>query len=241
MASTCSGKACMCSTLSHRSFPSVSFEMVPVFIWLMMALTCPFSDDCRALPLSLSSPGYPQPDLSLTFRHGAAERVYRLEFVSNQDFTDSEFQKWVETMSCGDLELPTLPDMERKMSDIRNTYHYKFNENDIEQVVYSLLFVALIGLGFFFLLRCPEVAQCSRWDIQIYVLFSLEGGWRWPTRPTRIPPTRTEKLLSLVSYRWNTTQSRAGSHQKWKGSEMGYCDYVVFPLEVCLGLQGLKQ
>ena len=80
-------------------------------------------------------------------------------------------------MSCGDLELPTLPDMEKKMSDIRNTYHYKFNENDIEQVVYSLLFIALIGLGFF-LLGCPEVAQYSRRDIQIYVLFSLEGGWR---------------------------------------------------------------
>ena len=138
-----------------------------------MALTCPFSDDCRALPLSLSSPGYPQPDLSLIFRHGAAERVYRLEFVSNQDFTDSEFQKWVETMSCGDLELPTLPDMERKMSDIRNTYHYKFNENDIEQVVYSLLFVALIGLGFFSysdVLRWPSAVDetfrsmfCSVW------------------------------------------------------------------------------
>ena len=197
MASTCSGKACMCSTLSHRSFPSVSFEMVPVFIWLMMALTCPFSDDCRALPLSLSPPRYPQPDLSLTFRHGAAERVYRLEFVSNQDFTDSEFQKWVETMSCGDLELPTLPDMERKMSDIRNTYHYKFNENDIEQVVYSLLFVALIGFSYSDVLRWPSAVDetfrsmfCSVW----------KGGGGDPPDQPGYPPTRSEKQKRTSFY-----------------------------------------
>ena len=31
-------KAHMCSTLSLRSFHNVAFEMVPVFLWLMMAL-----------------------------------------------------------------------------------------------------------------------------------------------------------------------------------------------------------
>ena len=35
----------------------------------------------------------------LKLRHGHSERVYRLEFVSNQDFTDSEFFKWKEAMS----------------------------------------------------------------------------------------------------------------------------------------------
>ena len=119
--------------------------------------------------------------------------------MSNQDFTDSEFQKWVETMSCGDLELPTLPDMERKMSDIRNTYHYKFNENDIEQVVYSLLFIALIGLGFFSysdVLRWPSAVGgtfrsvfCSVWK---------EGGGD-PSDPPGNPPqeVKNEKRTSF--------------------------------------------
>ena len=35
----------------------------------------------------------------LTPRYCAQERVYRLEFVSNQDFTDSEFFKWKEDVS----------------------------------------------------------------------------------------------------------------------------------------------
>ena len=35
-------KAHMHSTPSLRSFPTVAFEAVPVFIWLMIALSCPF-------------------------------------------------------------------------------------------------------------------------------------------------------------------------------------------------------
>ena len=30
-----------------------------------------------------------------SFRHGQQERVFRLEFVSNQSFTDSEFARWM--------------------------------------------------------------------------------------------------------------------------------------------------
>ena len=29
-------------------------------------------------------------------RHGDQERVFRLEFVSNQRFTESEFNRWLE-------------------------------------------------------------------------------------------------------------------------------------------------
>ena len=33
-------------------------------------------------------------------RHGNQERVFRLEFVSNQRFTDSEFSRWKEEVSA---------------------------------------------------------------------------------------------------------------------------------------------
>ncbi|KAL3209237.1 hypothetical protein MRX96_009235 [Rhipicephalus microplus] len=35
----------------------------------------------------------------LRLKHGKQERVFRLEFVSNQDFTESEFLKWKEVMA----------------------------------------------------------------------------------------------------------------------------------------------
>lgn len=34
----------------------------------------------------------------LRLKHGSDERVYRLEFVSNGDFTLSEYQHWLKAM-----------------------------------------------------------------------------------------------------------------------------------------------
>ena len=34
----------------------------------------------------------------LKLRHGQAERTYRMEFVSNATFTDSEFDMWKQTV-----------------------------------------------------------------------------------------------------------------------------------------------
>ncbi|XP_048734690.1 RNA polymerase-associated protein RTF1 homolog [Ostrea edulis] len=68
-------------------------------------------------------------------KHGHSERVYRLEFVSNQDFTDSEFSKWQEAMTLGDIPIPTLQDVDRKLKAIQEAMNYKFKENDIEEIV----------------------------------------------------------------------------------------------------------
>lgn len=71
----------------------------------------------------------------LKLKHGHSERVYRLEFVSNQDFTDSEFFKWREAMTLGDLSLPTVQDIDKKARSIQDALNYKFKENDIEEIV----------------------------------------------------------------------------------------------------------
>jgi len=67
-------------------------------------------------------------------RHGTAERVYRLEFVSNHQFTDSEFEKWRETMMLSGLSLPSVYDVEKKVADIKFAMNYSFKESDVEQV-----------------------------------------------------------------------------------------------------------
>ena len=43
----------------------------------------------------------------LKLRHGHQERVFRIEFVSNNSFTDMEFDKWRETVMVGGMVLPT--------------------------------------------------------------------------------------------------------------------------------------
>ena len=73
----------------------------------------------------------------LNFRHGSADRVYRLEFVSNQDFTESEFYKWREAVMLAGMQLPTTDEIDQKLADIKKAVSYKFKEEDVEAVSIS--------------------------------------------------------------------------------------------------------
>ncbi|XP_059553676.1 RNA polymerase-associated protein RTF1 homolog [Myotis daubentonii] len=71
----------------------------------------------------------------LQLRHGDARRVFRLEFVSNQAFTESEFMKWKEAMFSAGMQLPTLDEINKKELSIKEALNYKFNDQDIEEIV----------------------------------------------------------------------------------------------------------
>lgn len=71
----------------------------------------------------------------LKLRHGSSERVYRLEFVSNQDFTESEFFKWKEAVMLGGMMLPSNEDVQKKLKDIQLAHQFKFKDEDIEKIV----------------------------------------------------------------------------------------------------------
>ncbi|KMQ96963.1 rna polymerase-associated protein rtf1 [Lasius niger] len=71
----------------------------------------------------------------LKLRHGAQERVFRLEFVSNQEFTDSEFFKWKETCALQGISVPTFDEVEQKLKDINEALLYEYKEEDIEKIV----------------------------------------------------------------------------------------------------------
>ncbi|XP_066593869.1 RNA polymerase-associated protein Rtf1 isoform X2 [Prorops nasuta] len=71
----------------------------------------------------------------LKLRHGAQERVFRLEFVSNQEFTESEFFKWKETCALQGISMPTFDEVDQKLKDIKEALVYEFKEEDIEKIV----------------------------------------------------------------------------------------------------------
>lgn len=71
----------------------------------------------------------------LRVRHGAQERVFRLEFVSNQEFTENEYHKWIEASSAAGNDLPTKQKIEQKQADIKEALSYQFNEQDVERIV----------------------------------------------------------------------------------------------------------
>ncbi len=75
----------------------------------------------------------------LKLRHGSQERVFRLEFVSNQDFTDTEFNKWLEDCAVQGASPPTLEDVDKKYKDIKDALNFQFKEEDVEKVCTKLV------------------------------------------------------------------------------------------------------
>uniref|UniRef100_UPI0037E8B472 RNA polymerase-associated protein RTF1 homolog n=1 Tax=Semicossyphus pulcher TaxID=241346 RepID=UPI0037E8B472 len=71
----------------------------------------------------------------LQLRHGGDTRVFRLEFVSNQEFTENEFMKWKEAMLDAAMQVPTLDEITKKEQSIKEALNYKFNDKDIEDIV----------------------------------------------------------------------------------------------------------
>ncbi|XP_015912368.1 RNA polymerase-associated protein RTF1 homolog [Parasteatoda tepidariorum] len=71
----------------------------------------------------------------LRLKHGLQDRVFRLEFVSNSEFTDSEFYKWKETLMLENIALPTQDDINKKLKDIQVALNYQYKEKDVETIV----------------------------------------------------------------------------------------------------------
>ncbi|MCP9264451.1 RNA polymerase-associated protein RTF1-like protein [Dirofilaria immitis] len=88
----------------------------------------------------------------LKLKHGGEERVYRLEFVSNSEFTNQEFSKWYDAMKANvsfalyfdsliidiyvmNLAILTIDQVEKKEADIQKAVNYNYTDKDIELMV----------------------------------------------------------------------------------------------------------
>uniref|UniRef100_A0A1B0EYI4 Uncharacterized protein n=1 Tax=Phlebotomus papatasi TaxID=29031 RepID=A0A1B0EYI4_PHLPP len=71
----------------------------------------------------------------MRLRHGKEERVFRLEFISNQDFTQSEFDKWRDVCLSSGVEFPTLETIEQKAKDIKEALAFEYKDEDIEKIL----------------------------------------------------------------------------------------------------------
>ncbi|XP_073845461.1 RNA polymerase-associated protein Rtf1 [Musca autumnalis] len=71
----------------------------------------------------------------LRLKHGTQERVFRLEFISNQEFTESEFTKWREICSLQNVQMPSLSSIEQKLADIKVALNYEFKDEDVDKII----------------------------------------------------------------------------------------------------------
>lgn len=76
-------------------------------------------------------------NLGLRMRHGKQERVFRAQFISNQPFTETEFQKWRQTCELEHVELPTNQAVEDKKMAIQKALTYRFSSYDVDKILAS--------------------------------------------------------------------------------------------------------
>uniref|UniRef100_A0A1A9WQF5 Plus3 domain-containing protein n=1 Tax=Glossina brevipalpis TaxID=37001 RepID=A0A1A9WQF5_9MUSC len=71
----------------------------------------------------------------LRLKHGTQERVFRLEFISNQEFTESEFIKWKDICAQQNVPMPTMAVVERKLKDIKDAMNYEYKDEDVDKII----------------------------------------------------------------------------------------------------------
>ena len=81
--------------------------------------------------------GQARTNVGLKLKFGKDSRVFRLQFVSNAHFEESEFLKWKETCAAQDVPLPTLSQVEEKARAIEYAVNYRFSSADVDKVIAS--------------------------------------------------------------------------------------------------------
>ncbi|KAK4337057.1 hypothetical protein RND71_044187 [Anisodus tanguticus] len=74
-------------------------------------------------------------DKLLKLKHGRDEKNFRIQYVSNTEFTDKEFSEWKFKMEKERLTLPNKKQIEDKQKHIHGAINYNFKESDIEAIV----------------------------------------------------------------------------------------------------------
>lgn len=74
-------------------------------------------------------------NLGLKLKFGKQERVFRLEFISNQRISPQEFNKWKEACEESNVIVPTIEFVKSKASEIKKALNYNYTSADIDQIV----------------------------------------------------------------------------------------------------------
>ena len=78
--------------------------------------------------------GKQRTNAGLKLKFGKQERVFRLEFISNQHIMPQEFAKWKEACEEANVPLPTIEFVKAKAKEIKQAVNYNYTSDDIGNV-----------------------------------------------------------------------------------------------------------
>ncbi|EPX74197.1 RNA polymerase II associated Paf1 complex [Schizosaccharomyces octosporus yFS286] len=67
--------------------------------------------------------------------HGRSKRVFEASVLSNEPFTESDFQRWFHQMNEDKLSMPTKSFVERKLDDLKQMTQYLLNEREVSDII----------------------------------------------------------------------------------------------------------
>ena len=74
-------------------------------------------------------------DKLLKCRHSKDDRNFRIEYVSNGEFGESEFEEWKIRCTRDNVDFPTRGTVEGKKRDIENARNYRYSDHDIHLIL----------------------------------------------------------------------------------------------------------
>ncbi|KAF9407350.1 RNA polymerase-associated protein rtf1, partial [Podila epigama] len=74
-------------------------------------------------------------NLTLTLKHGKAEKAFTMDILSNSPFTEDEFRRYELTLRNDNIDLVTLDHVENKRKDIQHARDYVLSNKDVEDII----------------------------------------------------------------------------------------------------------
>jgi len=71
----------------------------------------------------------------LSLRHAGNEKSFRMEFISNHPFTETEYAKWMTSMAKAKLPIITRQEVVAKRETLSIADNYVYSEEDVERMV----------------------------------------------------------------------------------------------------------
>ncbi|KAF9433839.1 RNA polymerase-associated protein rtf1 [Entomortierella beljakovae] len=74
-------------------------------------------------------------NLTLTLKHGKAEKVFTMDIISNSNFTEDEFRRYENVLKAEKAELVTLDHVEDRRKAIDNAKDYVLSSKEVEDII----------------------------------------------------------------------------------------------------------
>ncbi|KAF9111028.1 RNA polymerase-associated protein rtf1 [Mortierella sp. AM989] len=74
-------------------------------------------------------------NLTLTLKHGKAEKAFTMEIISNSNFTEDEFRRYENVLKAEKADMVTMDHVEAKRKAIDNAKEYVLSSKEVEDII----------------------------------------------------------------------------------------------------------